>query len=228
MTSRRDSRNLGGRPATGKGTPVVVRLQPDTLAKLDAWMVAQGDGPSRPEAVRRMIDLCCPHKIRYQFANTPLGRIAQAHFNRGLEYLNSAVLIQSNFGLEQLSPAYFCACHSIELFLKAFLAAKGVKRNKRQTHCLDCLLSDAKKKGLMIDGIEDIENIILHISEYTLLHRYPDFLMLNVLKIEEVIDLANKLRARVEAVSLSAFFKELKPGQTYERDTFSHIADPEI
>jgi len=45
-----------GRPATGKGTPVQVRLQPDQLAKVDAWRDAQDDKPSRPEAIRRLVD----------------------------------------------------------------------------------------------------------------------------------------------------------------------------
>lgn len=34
-----------------------VRLQPDALARLDAWISAQPDAPSRPEAVRRLLDL---------------------------------------------------------------------------------------------------------------------------------------------------------------------------
>jgi hypothetical protein len=33
----------------------MVRLQPDQLAKIDAWREAQTDKPSRPEAVRRII-----------------------------------------------------------------------------------------------------------------------------------------------------------------------------
>ncbi|MGQ2941565.1 MAG: hypothetical protein ACT6Q7_14075 [Blastomonas fulva] len=41
-----------GRPATGKGTPISVRLQPDQLAALDAWIEAQGGGISRPKAIR--------------------------------------------------------------------------------------------------------------------------------------------------------------------------------
>ena len=54
MASRRDIRNLGGRPATGKGTPVMVRLQPDQLAALDAWIASQPKPLSRPEALRRL------------------------------------------------------------------------------------------------------------------------------------------------------------------------------
>ena len=56
MTSSRDTKNLGGRPATGIGTPVTVRLQPEPLAALDAWISDLGEPmPSRPEAVRRAL-----------------------------------------------------------------------------------------------------------------------------------------------------------------------------
>lgn len=42
-----------GRPATGKGEPVTVRLQPEHAAPLDAWIADQPDPkPSRPEAIR--------------------------------------------------------------------------------------------------------------------------------------------------------------------------------
>ena len=42
-----------GRPATGQGVLLGVRLQPDLLAALDAWVDAQqGQKPSRPEAIR--------------------------------------------------------------------------------------------------------------------------------------------------------------------------------
>lgn len=42
-----------GRPAIGKGTPVQVRLRPDQVEKLDAWIERQPDPkPTRPEALR--------------------------------------------------------------------------------------------------------------------------------------------------------------------------------
>jgi hypothetical protein len=45
-----------GPPPTGKGEPVQVRLQPDQMAALDAWIVRHPDPkPTRPEAIRRMI-----------------------------------------------------------------------------------------------------------------------------------------------------------------------------
>ncbi|GAN78508.1 hypothetical protein Asru_0973_03 [Acidisphaera rubrifaciens HS-AP3] len=33
-----------------------VRLQDDALAALDAWITRQPDAPSRPEAIRRLIE----------------------------------------------------------------------------------------------------------------------------------------------------------------------------
>jgi hypothetical protein len=43
-----------GRPATGKGLPVQVRLQPDLLAALDSAMPDLQES-SRPEAIRRIL-----------------------------------------------------------------------------------------------------------------------------------------------------------------------------
>ena len=56
MTSTRDTRNLGGRPATGQGTPITVRMQPPQLGALDAWIAEQPEPrPSRPEAMRVIV-----------------------------------------------------------------------------------------------------------------------------------------------------------------------------
>jgi hypothetical protein len=46
-----------GPKPTGKGTPIMVRLQPDPLAGVDRWASSQEDSPSRPEAIRRLVDL---------------------------------------------------------------------------------------------------------------------------------------------------------------------------
>lgn len=45
-----------GRPATGKGLTVGVRLQPDLLDWLDAECAKQDDQPSRPEMIRRILE----------------------------------------------------------------------------------------------------------------------------------------------------------------------------
>ncbi|RLP79495.1 hypothetical protein D9R14_07470 [Xanthobacter tagetidis] len=46
-----------GRPATGKGTPIQVRLRPEVLSILDDWIAAQPDPkPSRPAAIRSFVE----------------------------------------------------------------------------------------------------------------------------------------------------------------------------
>jgi hypothetical protein len=56
--SIRDTTKRGrGRPkTTGKGDPVMVRIQPDMAARLDDWRSRENDRPSRPEAIRRLVD----------------------------------------------------------------------------------------------------------------------------------------------------------------------------
>ncbi|MCJ2070657.1 hypothetical protein MKK75_17980 [Methylobacterium sp. J-030] len=45
-----------GPKPTGQGVPIQVRLQPDSLLPLDAWIAAQPDPkPSRPEAIRHAL-----------------------------------------------------------------------------------------------------------------------------------------------------------------------------
>jgi len=50
------SRKKPGPPATGKGTLIGVRLQPDLLSKLDEWRSKQRPIPTRPEAIRAMVE----------------------------------------------------------------------------------------------------------------------------------------------------------------------------
>jgi hypothetical protein len=45
-----------GRPPTGIGPAIGLRLYPDLEAKLDAWIKAQPEPkPSKPEAIRRLL-----------------------------------------------------------------------------------------------------------------------------------------------------------------------------
>jgi hypothetical protein len=45
-----------GRPATGVGTPVQVRLSDDLLSRLDDFRRDLPDIPGRPEAIRRLVE----------------------------------------------------------------------------------------------------------------------------------------------------------------------------
>jgi hypothetical protein len=47
-------KNKGGRPRTF-ATPLLVRIAPDLLGKLDEWIEEQEDKPSRVEAIRRIL-----------------------------------------------------------------------------------------------------------------------------------------------------------------------------
>ena len=49
-------RKRPGPAPTGKGVPVVVRLQPPQLSALDAWIAKQDAPLTRPEAIRAMMD----------------------------------------------------------------------------------------------------------------------------------------------------------------------------
>jgi len=47
-----------GRPKTsGTGTLFGVRLHAPQIAQLDAWIAKQDDAPSRPEAIRRLVEM---------------------------------------------------------------------------------------------------------------------------------------------------------------------------
>jgi hypothetical protein len=58
------SRKKRGLPPTGKGEPIMVRVQPDLLEKLEAWSAHQDDRPSRPEAIRRLVEQALEKKKR--------------------------------------------------------------------------------------------------------------------------------------------------------------------
>jgi hypothetical protein len=44
-------------PLTGKGTLIGVRLHDPQLARVDSWRAFQGEEMTRPEAIRRLIEL---------------------------------------------------------------------------------------------------------------------------------------------------------------------------
>jgi hypothetical protein len=56
VLSPQPSQRRPGRPATGVGTPIQVRMQPDDLAALDRWIGDHaGRKPSRPQAIRALV-----------------------------------------------------------------------------------------------------------------------------------------------------------------------------
>ncbi len=55
-----------GRPRTGIGKPVGLRLYPDLERRIDEWASKQPDTPGRPEAIRRLIEIALASKVKRQ------------------------------------------------------------------------------------------------------------------------------------------------------------------
>jgi hypothetical protein len=53
-----------GRPRTGIGKPVGLRLYPELERQIDAWTSRQPDKPGRPEAIRRLIEFALAIKAK--------------------------------------------------------------------------------------------------------------------------------------------------------------------
>jgi hypothetical protein len=53
-----------GRPRTGIGKPVGLRLYPNLEQRIDAWASRQPDRPGRPEAIRRLIEFALAIKAK--------------------------------------------------------------------------------------------------------------------------------------------------------------------
>jgi hypothetical protein len=49
-------RKKPGPAPTGQGTPVLVRLHETLLSAVDSWRKANSSRPSRPEAIRRLVE----------------------------------------------------------------------------------------------------------------------------------------------------------------------------
>jgi len=53
-----------GRPRTGIGKPVGLRLYPELERRVDQWALKQPDKPGRPEAIRRLIEISLASKTK--------------------------------------------------------------------------------------------------------------------------------------------------------------------
>jgi hypothetical protein len=58
------SRKKRGPAPTGKGVPILVRLQPPLLANVDEWISKQDIPFTRPEAIRRLIEVALSVKSK--------------------------------------------------------------------------------------------------------------------------------------------------------------------
>jgi hypothetical protein len=67
------SRKKRGPAPTGKGTLIGVRLQPPQLSAIDAWAASQEPQPSRPEAIRALVEAML-HILAKDPGETPAGK----------------------------------------------------------------------------------------------------------------------------------------------------------
>jgi hypothetical protein len=58
------SQKKRGPPPTGKGEPILVRIQPPLLRTLDEWIVNQDVSLTRPQAIRRLIEIALVGKSK--------------------------------------------------------------------------------------------------------------------------------------------------------------------
>jgi hypothetical protein len=63
------SRKKRGPPPTGKGAPILVRVQPALLSKVDEWITNSDSSLTRPEAIRRLIEIALAVKAKRQNTN---------------------------------------------------------------------------------------------------------------------------------------------------------------
>jgi metal-responsive CopG/Arc/MetJ family transcriptional regulator len=74
-----------GPPPTGQGIQIQVRIQPDKLAELDRWIAAQTDQPSRPEAIRRIVERTLARSSRPRAPNKKKAQKALELAGRAVE-----------------------------------------------------------------------------------------------------------------------------------------------
>jgi hypothetical protein len=72
---------------TGQGIQIQVRIQPDKLAELDRWIAAQTDRPSRPEAIRRIVERVLGRSAHPKAANKRKAHKASELADRVAEHL---------------------------------------------------------------------------------------------------------------------------------------------
>jgi hypothetical protein len=55
--SKKSKRKIGRPKTTGPGQPQVVRMHDQQVLAIDAWITAQETEISRPEAIRRLVEI---------------------------------------------------------------------------------------------------------------------------------------------------------------------------
>lgn len=140
----------------------------------------------------------------------PLGLFAKQLFHRGSEYLEAFKIVHQDERLKY--PTYYLLTHSLELFLKSYLAANNVSkrdlRSKNLAHNLDKLHKRCVDIGM--PNIPNLEHFAREFQHKNSDHdfRYPTNYILRIpspkLCLEVMEPLRDTLRPIIGAIAMRA------------------------
>jgi hypothetical protein len=142
----------------------------------------------------------------------PLGLYAGEMLSRAKQYLEAFKVLS---GAQDLPyPTYFCLSHSLELFLKAFLASHGLSKKALKEssirHNPEKLFEKCKEHGLAdIDLLKELSERLQDMnSAPTYDFRYPSGYILHLPPIEQAIsilaDLCGAITPQIESMASRA------------------------
>jgi hypothetical protein len=82
----------GRKRTTGPGEPILLRLHPPLLTDLDEWIGGEKDHPTRPEAIRRLLERALAGKAAVRPPNKETAHKASKMGVRELEPLGDKTL----------------------------------------------------------------------------------------------------------------------------------------
>ncbi len=132
----------------------------------------------------------------------PLGLFAGELLARGSEYLTALKTLEAQ---EKGSTyvSYFLFAHTLELFFKSFLAAKGVSKKdlrKKLGHCLPSLFSLSEEHGIPV--VAALSEFSAHTYEMNRDYdfRYPSGYKLSMPRLADCIRVAEQLELAIRPI----------------------------
>lgn len=152
-----------------------------------------------------------PVEVDAQFIEMPqpLGIYAGDLFVRAEEYISACEYLAERGDKNFLHAGYFLFAHSIELFLKAFLAAKGVDKEvlrRKMGHDLNKIKQACDTFSM--PSTPELDAFIAHTNEMNkdFDFRYPSGYLLSMPKSRECIEISRVLLTSVKPIVLRAAF----------------------
>lgn len=167
------------------------------------------------------------HPTPYAVVAQPLGMYGGELIARSREYLRAAEAIEEIHPKALIHPTYYLIAHSVELSLKAFLAAKGEtkRRLKNLRHDLPELANEAADRGL--GEIEHFDVLVQHLwtinADYGL--RYPVGYIREVLQFDQAASIATTLLNAADAAVTPVHLRDRLKFLSQYRDRYVEWSD---